>query len=525
MDELIPAAEPHDETLEEASRLLRELEKRKRESPISFYNPSEKQLSFHKATQRKRFLGGGNRVGKTLAGTVEVEWFARGTHPYRNDIETPNVGWIVVLDTNVGKQVNWEKIKALFTPGECTFNEREGIITWKNGSLTYVKSCDSGEEKFQGAGLRYIWFDEEPPEQIYKESMARVAAGTRLDIWMTATLLHGLTFPYDEFIAPVQEAKKGGYENKDVFAVILGIRDNPYFSAEEIRQFASSFTGDEYKVRVEGEILQMGMDSLVSQEELKRHEETDITPPTCAGTFSGTKEMPRVEVRADGVAHIWGELEPSGKLRKPDARDRFSIGWDVSEGRGYDFSVAACYNVRTQEKVAVIRSNRIPPREMAAHVAAMAWWYNNALITPESNAVGLSAIDALKDLRVRLYSKQYLDKRTNTFSEKVGFRTSVTTRNYLIDQYISRLPELLIRDPILFEALKNFVRWPDGKYAGRSGKEDDSCFADFLAIEGTNQVPVPKVQVEKRLTDFERMLKEKKKGERHAMSAVGAGGY
>jgi len=513
-----------DATLEEAQRLLVEYERRKREHPIEFYAPSEKQLRFHKAQQRKRFLGGGNRVGKTLAGTVEVEWFARGTHPYRKDIQTPNVGWIVVLDTNVGKQVNWEKIKALFTPGECTYNEREGIIEWKNGSLTYVKSCDSGEEKFQGAGLRYIWFDEEPPERIYKESMARVAAGMRLDIWMTATLLHGLTFPYDEFIAPVQQAEKGGYEPKDVFAVILGIRDNPYFSDEEIEQFASSFSGDEYKVRVDGEILQMGMDSLVSQEELKRHEESDVCPPLVTGNFEGTKEHPRFSARADGVVSMWCEMK-DGKVKKPDAHDRFAIGWDVSEGRGYDFSVATCMNVRSQETVAVIRSNRIVPRDFALHVARIAWWFNNALVCPESNAVGLSAIDALKDQHIRLYSKQYLDKRTNTYSEKVGFRTGVTTRPYLIDQYLARLPELLIRDPILLESLKNFVRWPDGKYAGRSGKEDDSCFSAFLTIEASNQVPVHEYRQEKKMTDFEKMLKEKKKGEKTAKAVVSVGGY
>ena len=36
------------------------------------------------------------------------------------------------------------------------------------------KSCDQGREKFQGSSLDFVWFDEEPPKDIYEECKMRV---------------------------------------------------------------------------------------------------------------------------------------------------------------------------------------------------------------------------------------------------------------------------------------------------------------------------------------------------------------
>ena len=44
------------------------------------------------------------------------------------------------------------------------------------GGLSKIgfKSCDQGREKFQGASLDYVWFDEEPPYDVYEECVMRV---------------------------------------------------------------------------------------------------------------------------------------------------------------------------------------------------------------------------------------------------------------------------------------------------------------------------------------------------------------
>jgi phage terminase large subunit-like protein len=510
----------------EARRVLAALERRKREHPIDFYQPSPKQEAFHRAPQRKRFFGGANRLGKTTGGTIEVEWFALGTHPYRK-IETPNIGWIVTLDSNVSAQVNWPKIKEWFTRGLCTYNERQGVIEWKNGSTTYIKSCDSGEEKFQGAGLRYIYFDEEPPEKIYQECMARVAAGQRLDVWVTATLLHGLTYIFSEYIEPVNELAAKGEVHPDVFAVTGGIADNPNFSEEERRAFASSFKGDEYKVRVEGEIIQMGLDSVVSEEEIARHERDDVRPPDAVGTFIGQGRYgTEFQERADGVVRLWVDRDSNGRIRRPEAWRRYGGGWDPSGGRGGDDSVFQLYDVSTREKVCTIRTNRLPPSQLAPIVAGACWFFNNALINPEVNSLGLAAVDALRNLGVRMYTKTYKDRRSETLeSEKVGFTTGDKTRDYLIEQYLAALPGLKVRDATTVDEWKTFVRTltPTGKvkYAARRGKKDDSLMADMLALECLRQVPIPAHMEQRRKTDFERMMVEQRRKEKTVVSSLG----
>ena len=46
------------------------------------------------------------------------------------------------------------------------------------GGLSKIgfKSCDQGREKFQGASLDFVWFDEEPPEDIYNEPKNKFVA-------------------------------------------------------------------------------------------------------------------------------------------------------------------------------------------------------------------------------------------------------------------------------------------------------------------------------------------------------------
>ena len=59
------------------------------------------------------------------------------------------------------------------------------------------KSCEAGREKFQGTSLDFVWFDEEPPKEIYEECRMRIL-DREGDIFGTMTPLKGLTWVYDE---------------------------------------------------------------------------------------------------------------------------------------------------------------------------------------------------------------------------------------------------------------------------------------------------------------------------------------
>ena len=239
--------------------LKREREKRKKEK-IAVYNTGRKrhfkQIAFHKCKKRNRWVFGGNRTGKTECGAVEAVYLARGIHPYRKNRK--NVcGWVVSLSQQVQRDVAQEKILSYLNPRYIVDivmlsgrkdNPSAGIIdriVVKNElggtSVIGFKSCDQGREKFQGTSLDFVWFDEEPPKDIYDECKMRVL-DKRGDIFGTMTPLKGLTFIYDEIYLNARQ-------DPEVWCEFMEWADNPYLSKAEVEAYSKSLSEDQLESR------------------------------------------------------------------------------------------------------------------------------------------------------------------------------------------------------------------------------------------------------------------------------------
>jgi len=247
------------------ARINKELNLRKNDL-ISRYNNGEvvhkKQVEFHKCNKRNRWVFGGNRTGKTECGAVEVIYMARGIHPYRENKKDVS-GWVVSLSRQVQRDVAQEKIlkylkkswieKIVMQEGRKD-SPSSGVIDFilvKNvfGGLSKIgfRSCDQGREKFQGASLDFVWFDEEPPYDIYRECQMRVI-DKRGDIFGTMTPLKGLTWVYNEIFL-----NEG--ENQEVWHEQIEWEDNPFLSKEEIKQLNASLSKDELEARRYGRFV------------------------------------------------------------------------------------------------------------------------------------------------------------------------------------------------------------------------------------------------------------------------------
>ncbi len=232
------------EIIEKIKSVERELEKRA-QSPIARYNAGgkkhKKQIAFHKCKKRNRWVFGGNRSGKTECGAVEAVWMARGIHPYRKN--RPDVfGWVVSLTAQVQRDVAQKKILHYLRPdwiadivmqsGKKDAPERGVVdqIAVKNvfGGISVIgfRSCDQGREKFQGSSLDFVWFDEEPPEDIYTECLMRVVDKCG-EIFGTMTPLKGLTFVYRDIYLNQKR-------NPEVWYEFMEWADNPFLSKKEI---------------------------------------------------------------------------------------------------------------------------------------------------------------------------------------------------------------------------------------------------------------------------------------------------
>ncbi|MFQ9738715.1 MAG: terminase large subunit domain-containing protein [Christensenellaceae bacterium] len=103
-------------------------------------------------------------------------------------------------------------------------------------SVIGFKSCDQGREKFQGASLDFVWFDEEPPKEIYEECRMRVV-DRRGELFGTMTPLKGLTFVYEEIFL-------NRHNDPEVWYEFMEWGDNPYLPAEEIELWKAVWTRD-----------------------------------------------------------------------------------------------------------------------------------------------------------------------------------------------------------------------------------------------------------------------------------------
>ncbi len=246
--------------VERLIEIEKEIERRKLWDNISRYNSGEKvhkkQLLFHKCPKKNRWVFGGNRSGKTECGAVESVYMARGIHPYRENRD--NVfGWVVSLSQQVQRDVAQAKIlnylnRSWIVDITMLSGKKEspeyGVIDQikiRNafGGISTIgfKSCDQGREKFQGSSLDFVWFDEEPPKDIYDECRMRVL-DKKGDIFGTMTPLKGLTFIYDEIYLNAKN-------NPQVWCEFMEWSDNPYLDQTEVKALNDSLSDDQLDSR------------------------------------------------------------------------------------------------------------------------------------------------------------------------------------------------------------------------------------------------------------------------------------
>ncbi|NCB48247.1 MAG: hypothetical protein EOM55_01260 [Clostridia bacterium] len=263
------------EKLEALNKIFKILKIRKNNNKLKTYNAGEKkhekQIAFHKCPKKNRWVFGGNRTGKTECGAVETVYLARGCHPYRK-VEGATEGWVVSLSRQVQRDVAQRKVlfylnkdwieEIVMNEGRKDFPEN-GIIDYiliKNefGTTSKIgfKSCDQGREKFQGTGLNYVWFDEEPPEEIYVECKMRVLDKCGI-IFGTMTPLKGLTWVYDTIFLNERS-------DEEVWFCQMEWRDNPFLNEREIESFEHSLSKEDLEARKYGRFV--GTQGLVYKE-------------------------------------------------------------------------------------------------------------------------------------------------------------------------------------------------------------------------------------------------------------------
>lgn len=202
----------------------RELTTRLNRNRLAQYAPYIKQKAFHAAgkTHDERLFMAGNQLGKTIAGGNEWAIHLTGRYPdwWEGKVfEEPVRFWASGV-TSESTRDNPQRVlvgppqqKDQWGTGTIPFDALKDwtpsrgvpdsldsvIVKWGGGgdvqakeSVLSFKSYEKGREKWQGETLDGVWFDEEPPLDIYTEGKTRVNARAGITI-ITFTPLLGMS--------------------------------------------------------------------------------------------------------------------------------------------------------------------------------------------------------------------------------------------------------------------------------------------------------------------------------------------
>lgn len=231
-----------------------------------FYAPYSKQREFHSAgkTKRERLLMAGNKLGKTYAAGFEVAFHATGIYPedwdgYRFTKQCR--GWA----GSVTSELTRDGVQRILLgnigrwgtgciPKECIVEIKRArgvpdavetvLVRHTNGDVSQItfKAYSDGREAWQAEDLDYVWFDEEPPYDIYIEGVTRTN-NTTGPVFMTFTPLLGMSQTVMRFL-------EADHVDRDV--TNMTIEDVEHYSDEQKRKIIESYPAHEREARAMG---------------------------------------------------------------------------------------------------------------------------------------------------------------------------------------------------------------------------------------------------------------------------------
>jgi phage terminase large subunit-like protein len=242
-----------------------ELERSVTYPSILNYQPWGGQEPFHKSTHLGRILSGGNQAGKTDALVCEFIWCASDTYPDWACGRPENWGHgavqlrLICVDIQEGlEQILLPKFKrwmprSMMVDGswERSWDSNKLILTFANGSTIDFLTYKMDLQKFGGVQRHMIGFDEEPPLEIFNESMPRLHRFNGRWV-ISATPVKGIDWLYELLVEPVQRNEDS---HKSVFFIELDARLNPHLQVEDRGAYNLAMTESERLTREQGKFM------------------------------------------------------------------------------------------------------------------------------------------------------------------------------------------------------------------------------------------------------------------------------
>lgn len=204
----------------------------------------------------------------------------------------------------------------------------------------------------------------------------------------------------------------------------------------------------------------------------------------------GPREETFVEVRERGELSVWD---------RPQKDHGYVIGADTAEGIDVneggdpdpDYSVADVFETQMGLQVAQLRE-RLTPAEFGRYIFELGRWYNWAYLVVEVNSIGQSTMDTLLSMGYptdRIYRREIYDEAGRMRTKKLGFKTTLLTRDQWITSYEAALAGfgdggLILRSSVSIQEAFSFKVKASGKAEAEQGCHDDTITSGGLAARG-----------------------------------------
>jgi phage terminase large subunit-like protein len=356
-----------------------------------FYEPNGKCEEYIRKVGENNFIvlfSAANGVGKTAASAnivAHLIWGSESKNPYFDfpifkNFPYPKKGRIVSDPTNIGKNLI-PTLKEWLPTGRYKASKagKQYDSIWKsdNGWEFDIMSYEQDPKEFESSTLGWAWFDEPPPEAIFKATVSRMRKGGI--IFISETPLYA-AWLYDHIIANPDKdlAEKGQrvYIEADVEAACKehGIRGHLRHS--DIEKMIAEYSEDEKQARIYGKFQH-----LVGMRFKQFNRNIHIVRPF------------KIDLRSFSV---YEALDPHP--RNPDA-----VNWIAVDAKGRKFVVDELWlkcqggTEELAERIKKIAQNYRIERRVIDPSAFIIDQHTNRSLQSSLSVLGLSYIEASKN--------------------------------------------------------------------------------------------------------------------------------
>lgn len=247
----------------------KELLRRQRTNALKFYKPYPKQKEFHAhgRVYRERLFMAGNQLGKTVSGAAESAMHLTGQYPEWWEGKRFDKPIVMLAGSEsyeltrdgvqrllIGAPANEEDWGTGYIPAGCIVSKtrRSGVsnaldsVTVKHvsggNSTLLFKAYEQGRGKWQANTVDFVWFDEEPPEDVYFEGITRTNATKGL-IALTFTPLKGMSSVVARYVLETSPDRE---------VTTMTIDDALHYTDEERAKIIASYPAHERDARTKG---------------------------------------------------------------------------------------------------------------------------------------------------------------------------------------------------------------------------------------------------------------------------------